>query len=152
MDDYLAKPFRRTALRIVLERWVLDHPLDGAATGVRADGSSADTLDARALDHVARTQGSGLRLVAGLVSGFFDDATGLIETIDRARERSDLSSLAHGAHVLGLRSEFVGARRLSWLCGGLERAGRAGESTGLDLRIAEIRREYEAVRLEMESV
>jgi hypothetical protein len=24
MDDYLAKPFRRDALRLVLERWALD--------------------------------------------------------------------------------------------------------------------------------
>jgi len=155
MDDYLAKPFRRDALRTILERWVLDRTAGHAAASASAPAGDApsSTFDRSALDQIRLNQRSAApRLVAGLIDHYFADAPNLIETMERASEQSDAAALAHAAHLLGSGSEFVGARRLAALCGDLERAGLARETGDLHARIARIREEYDAVRLAMEAV
>jgi len=153
MDDYLAKPFRRDALRTVIERWVLDRAPGHVTADAPTDDAASRTFDRTALDQMCLNQRSASpRLVAGLIDHFFLDAPNLIETLERASERSDAAALAHAAHLLGSGSEFVGALRLAELCGDLERAGLARETHDLDQRIARIRQEYEAVHLAMEAV
>ena len=153
MDDYLAKPFRRDALRSVLERWVLDRstgPFKKAAFG---NESPADTFDRSILDQMCLNQRSGgPTIVAGLIDHFFVDADRLIETLDQASGNLDAAALAHAAHLLSVGSEFVGARKLAQMCGALERAALAGETPDLHHRIVRIRQEYEAVHLEMDAV
>jgi CheY-like chemotaxis protein len=144
MDDYLAKPFRRDALRLVVERWALG----GAPT---ADEETRPTFDRRALEQMC-VKTAAPRLASGLIDHYFLDATNLIETLDRASKHSDPATLAHAAHLLGSASEFLGAIRLAALCGELERAGRVGETHGLDQQVARIRQEYEAVHVAMTAV
>jgi PAS domain S-box-containing protein len=153
MDDYLAKPFRRDALRSVLQRWVLDQSADEVKKEVRADVAPAETFDRSTLDQMWLNQRSGgPRVVAGVIDHYFIDATRLIETLEQAVAYLDRAALAHAAHLLGLGSEFVGARKLAQLCGELERAVLANEPHGMDQRLARIRQEYGAVRLAMEAV
>jgi CheY-like chemotaxis protein len=153
MDDYLAKPFRRDALRLVLERWALDQPADQVKKEVAADEAPASTISRRMLDQVRSDGHSGTPgIVAGLMKSYFADAARLIETLDHASEHSDAAALAHAAHLLSLGSEFVGARKLAQMCGDLERASLAGETRGLDQRVVRIRQEYEEVKLAMEAV
>ncbi len=97
-------------------------------------------------------QRSSSRLVAGLIDHYFLDAPNLIDALRSACERSDVAALAQTAHVLGVGSEFVGARKLAAMCGDLENAGLAGAKDDLERRIACIRQEYEAVHLAMEAV
>jgi PAS domain S-box-containing protein len=151
MDDYLAKPFRRDALRLVLERWVLDHAAARVGAEATADAGTPATFDRTPLEQM-RGNAAGPRLVSGLIDHYFLDAPNLIETLERASRDSDAATLSHAAHVLGLGSEFLGARKLAAMCAELERAGLAGETRGLDQRVARIRQEYEAVRLAMEAV
>jgi CheY-like chemotaxis protein len=152
IDDYLAKPFRRDALRSILERWVLDR----SAGPFRKEASAelpADTFDRSMLDQLCLNQRSrGPRIVAGLIDHYFVDADRLIETLDQASGNLDAAALAHAAHLLGVGSEFVGARKLAQMCGELERTALAGETHFLHQRIARIRQEYEAVHLEMDAV
>jgi CheY-like chemotaxis protein len=153
MDDYLAKPFRRDALRIVVERWVLDQAAGDANQEGPADAASPDTFDRSTLDQMCLDQRSGApRLVVGLIDHYFLDATRLIDTLDQASEHLDAAALAHAAHLLSLGSEFVGARKLAQMCGDLERASLDEQTRGLDQRIVSIRQEYEAVHLAMEAV
>jgi PAS domain S-box-containing protein len=151
MDDYIAKPFRRDALRLVLERWVLDPAAGRVEKEVPAAETQASTFDGSALDLMRLNQRSAApRIVAGLINSYFADATRLIETLGQAFEHSDPAALTHAAHSLGLGSDFVGARKLARMCGELERAGLPGETQDLEQRIARIRQEYEAVKLAME--
>jgi CheY-like chemotaxis protein/HPt (histidine-containing phosphotransfer) domain-containing protein len=152
MDDYLAKPFRRDDLRAVLERWVLDvrkRPADPEPS----DAAARETFDRAALDQMLLNQRpAAARIVAGVIEQYFVDAPKLIATLDSACDRADAGALAHAAHLLGVGSDFVGARRLAALCGDLERAARASEARDWKPRIDGIRREYEAVHVAMQAL
>jgi PAS domain S-box-containing protein len=153
MDDYLAKPFRRDALRDVLRRWVLDQSAGHVPGESAVDDNPTETFDRRPLDRMALNHGSaGPRMVAGLIDHYFIDAARLIEALGQARERLDATALAHASHLLGSGSEFVGARTLAGLCAELERAALAGEIRGLDDQIMRIRQEYAAVQSAMSLV
>jgi PAS domain S-box-containing protein len=153
MDDYLAKPFRRDALRSVLERWVLDRSAGPFKKEASGHERPAETFDRSILDQMCLNQRSGGPIiVAGLIDHYFVDADRLIETLDQASGNLDAPALAHAAHLFSVGSEFVGARRLAQMCGELERAAVAGEMHALHQRIVRIRQEYEAVHLEMETV
>jgi CheY-like chemotaxis protein len=87
MDDYLAKPFRRDALRRILELWVLDQALGEVEAGMPAIDAQQSTFDRRLLGQMRQNQGSGApRIVAGMINGYFADATRLIETIAANRQ------------------------------------------------------------------
>jgi PAS domain S-box-containing protein len=151
MDDYLAKPFRRDALRLVLERWVLDHASEPVDAEGAADGGTPATFDRSILEQMGANS-AGQRLVSGLIDHYFVDAPNLIETLNSASKHTDAATLAHAAHLLGLASDFLGARNLAAMCGELERTALTGETHGLDERVARIRQEYQAVHLAMEAV
>jgi len=151
MDDYLAKPFRRDALRLVLERWVLDHASEPVDAEGAADGGTPATFDRSILEQMGANS-AGQRLVSGLIDHYFVDAPNLIETLNSASKHTDAATLAHAAHLLGLASDFLGARNLAAMCAELERTALAGETHGLDVRVARIRLEYEAVHLAMAAV
>jgi PAS domain S-box-containing protein len=151
MDDYLAKPFRRDALRLVLERWVLDHASEPVDAEGAADGGTPATFDRSILEQMGANS-AGQRLVSGLIDHYFVDAPNLIETLNSASKHTDAATLAHAAHLLGLASDFLGAKNLAAMCGELERTALTGETHGLDERVARIRQEYQAVHLAMEAV
>ena len=153
MDDYLAKPFRRDALRSVLERWVLDLASGHVKNEMPAAEAPLDTFDRSTLDQICSNQRSRApNILAGLIDQYFMEAARLVETLEQASEHLDAATLAHAAHLLSSGSEFVGARKLAHMCGELERAGLAEEIEGLDRRVVGIRQEYDAVRLAMEAV
>ncbi|MBE0626583.1 MAG: PAS domain S-box protein [Burkholderiales bacterium] len=153
MDDYIAKPFRRDALRRVIERWVLDQVPDEFEHETPADDAQLSTFDRSILDRMRVNQGSGSsRIVAGIINGYLADATRSIELLFRACERSDASALERAARALRAGSDFVGARKLAWMCAELERDGIVGDAQLLEQQIARIREEYEAVQSAMQAV
>ena len=153
MDDYLAKPFRRDALRRILEQWVLDQAAGEVELEMPADDTQPSTFDRSRLDQMRLNQGAGAcRIVAGMINGYFADATRLIETLRRACEQSDATALAQAARALRTGSDFVGARKLARMCAELERTGLAGDAQCLTQSIDRIRQEYGAVRLAMEAM
>ncbi|HMF97956.1 MAG TPA: ATP-binding protein [Vicinamibacterales bacterium] len=151
MDDYLAKPFTRDALRNILERWVLDHRAADAGPSEAGREKPLETFDRRTLDTMCANQRDAAgRIIGGLIDRYVIDAAGLIDTLARAVECSDASALAHAAHLLFVRSEFVGAARLADMSRTLEQAGLAGTTGGLAQPIASLRQEYAAVRVAMQ--
>jgi PAS domain S-box-containing protein len=153
MDDYLAKPVRRDALRRVLERWVLDcDPGEAdAETPVRAE--PATTLERGTLDQIRFAQrAGGTRALNGLIDSYFEDAVRLIDTLARACEHSDSALLAQAAHLLAMGSEFVGAHNLARMCADLERGTLEREMRTLGPKVAGVRREFDSVRRAMEAM
>jgi len=152
MDDYLAKPFRRDALRLIIERWVLDQPAGRSESGLPAREAPASTFDPAPLEQMGlRQRASAPRVVAGLIDSYFANAASSIEALAQACARADAAELGRAAHALSVGSDFVGARRLAQLCRELETMGLAGERQELEQRIARIRQEYAAVRAAMEA-
>jgi PAS domain S-box-containing protein len=152
MDDYLAKPFRRDALRAVLERWVLDDSPDALVARAPRAAAPIATFDQNVLEAMCLNRRvAAPRVVAGLIDRYFVDAPSLIDAIDRTADEADSGALAHAAHLLGVGSEFVGARKLRALCDELEQAAIAGDTLHLRERIAAIREEYQVARLAMEA-
>jgi signal transduction histidine kinase/CheY-like chemotaxis protein/HPt (histidine-containing phosphotransfer) domain-containing protein len=150
MDDYLAKPYRRDALRRLLERWVLDYPPAEAGAMVPDAG---ETLNRATLEQLyRRSRAAGPRLVAALTDEFSREAASLIDTLGGAASRSEFGVVAHAAHVLAQRGAFVGAQRLSGLCEELERAGLAEDAESVGTRVPAIREELDAVRAAMSVV
>ena len=150
MDDYLAKPYRRDALRRLLERWVLDYP--PAEAGAMAP-HARETLNRAALEQLYRTpRAAGPRLAAALTDEFSREAASLVETLEGAASRGDFGVLAHAAHVLAQRGAFVGAQKLSMLCEELERAGLAADAERAGACVPAIREEFDAVRAAMSVV
>jgi CheY-like chemotaxis protein len=153
MDDYLAKPFRRDALRLALERWVLDQAASLTETAVPAEAAQPDTFDRSTLDQMRQSQRAGApRVVAGLINSYFADASRLIEELCQASEHADAAALAHSAHAFSLASDFVGARKLARMCDALDQAALAGETDGMALQIVRIRQEFEAAQRAMEAM
>jgi len=153
MDDYIAKPFRRDALRRVIERWVLDQVGGEVEKETPADDTQLSSFDRSILDRMRQNQGAGSsRIVAGIINGYLADATRSIELLFRASERSDPSALAQAARALRAGSDFVGARKLAWMCAELERDSLAGDTRPLEQQIARIREEYEALKPAMQAV
>ncbi len=153
MDDYLTKPVRREALKLVLERWVLERFPDQAGTALPADAAQPSTFDRSALERMCPLQRPGApRIAAGLINSYFADAARLLEALAQASAHADTAALAHAAHALGLASDFIGARKLARMCDELERAGLSGENQGLAQQLARIRQEYKAVQMAMEAV
>jgi CheY-like chemotaxis protein len=57
MDDYLAKPFRRDALRQIIERWVFDRAAGSVGGQARAEEAQPSTPECVAEAGVVRTRG-----------------------------------------------------------------------------------------------
>src|SRR4029077_7674006 len=75
MDDSLAKPFRRDALRLVIARWVLDQAAGDLEKEAPAGEAQAGTFDRSALDQMSLRQRAGApRIVAALINSYFADA------------------------------------------------------------------------------
>ena len=148
MDDYLAKPFRRDALRMVLERWVLDYGCDNLRRDMPDQPAPPETFDRTTLVALCSNQPvKGSRIRESLIDQYLTDAGQLVAALERAAADVDPAAVAHTAHLLRSSSEFIGARKLAYMCGELERTGLSGEVDGTGQRVVRIRQEYDAVRL-----
>jgi CheY-like chemotaxis protein len=149
MDEHLVKPFRRDALRRVLERWVLDRASsnDAAVVAIDPEEATVHTLDLSMLEQIRRNVRPGAPCpVAGLIDRYVGSTEELIATLRNAAEANDAGGVARSAHSLRSGSAFLGARRLAGMCDELERAVRAGDNCDVARYIDRIAREYEEVR------
>ena len=153
MDDYLVKPFRREALRQLIERWVLDRNTSQVRENSLALEIQRSSFDRSTLDQIRLNQRAGAtRVVTDLVDRYFSDAVQLIEALSQATKRSDADSVVHAAHALRLGSDFLGARKLAEMCQELERAALAGETQEFAQRVASIHEEYAIVQLAVQDM
>jgi CheY-like chemotaxis protein/HPt (histidine-containing phosphotransfer) domain-containing protein len=170
MDDYLSKPFKKEALRAVLERWLPssrqrpDAPAETVAPAPapsavvhEAAPQKAEVLDRSMLDNIRRLQKPGAPSVLGkVVDLYFRDAPQQIVSMRDALVAADATVLRRAAHTLKSNSGNLGATGLAAVCKELEARAASAQLDGADEFIARIQSEYErvhaALRAETEQV
>ncbi len=162
MDDHLTKPFSRTRLVEMIDRWVehpraatvSENPSDVGAAGASGAGEGAcDTpsVDPAALDELAALRGAPASgLVARVIGLYLKTSSALVEMMQAALDRGDMDELASTAHRLSSGSAEVGALRLAELCKRLEERARSRQLEDANTRVAEIAVELERVHHSLE--
>jgi signal transduction histidine kinase/DNA-binding response OmpR family regulator len=156
MDDYVAKPFSRDQLMIVLSRWLprsvaerasapAVQPATKAAaqSAPQAAGQAAqpaakpvavtgeEPINRRALDAIRALMGpSGDALARKVIRTYLDDMPAGLARMKAAATSGDAEELRRVAHSMKSSSANVGAERLSRLCKALETIGAAGTVEG----------------------
>jgi CheY-like chemotaxis protein len=140
MDDFLGKPFERSQLCSILDRWTgaiaasnQDKESEVSAspdTSAAADQSPDlnDLLDEKALNAIRALQSDSLPdLVVQIVDLYLEDAPILMNNIVEALEAGDVEPIYRAAHTLKSSSANVGAISLAALCQELESGARSGK-------------------------
>lgn len=152
MDDYLAKPFTRTALRAVLARWL---PAESAA----ATPSSAETHSPATSDVLDRSTLNALRalprkgtkdMLSHIVERYLADSRDLVASIERSIEQDDAAELARAAHAWRSYNGNVGAHGLASLCREIEDRARNGKVATARELLGELHASYVRVREELQ--
>jgi signal transduction histidine kinase/DNA-binding response OmpR family regulator len=135
MDDYLAKPFSRDQLALLLSRWLprADPPparADAPAQRIVANGT-VDPLDARVLDAIRSLPGTdGAALANRVIRAYLEDTPARLAQMRAAVADGDAEALRNAAHSAKSSSANVGAMHLANLFRDLEIMGRTASLAG----------------------
>jgi CheY-like chemotaxis protein/HPt (histidine-containing phosphotransfer) domain-containing protein len=154
MDDYLSKPFRKSQLRGLLQRWLPTRSADPSEPPADADCALASesqpdrepAVDITALDAI-RELASAKRpqLLADVVGAYCESSNALVGELGSAVEEGDAEAVRQAAHALKSGSRNVGARLLSEMCEELEMMGRAKALESTKDRFERLSREHRRV-------
>ncbi|HKS54532.1 MAG TPA: response regulator, partial [Steroidobacteraceae bacterium] len=152
MDDYLAKPFSRTALHAVLARWLPAETAAAAPALVHAPAPAAtDVLDRTTLNALRALPRKGPKdMLSHIVERYLTDSRDLVASIERAVEQGDAAELARAAHAWRSYNGNVGARGLANLCRDLEERARNGKIATARELLGELRALHARVREELQ--
>ena len=130
MDDHLAKPFTREALRAVLGRWLAPVP-ERAQAGEPAPETAAELLlDRATLEALRSLPARGSEpMLERVASAYQADSQRLLDALAQAVESGERGPLARAAHAWRSCNGNVGALALVEVCRELERCARAGDMT-----------------------
>ncbi|MDG4552112.1 MAG: response regulator [Candidatus Contendobacter sp.] len=158
MDDYLSKPFERSQLVAILDRW-LPAVGDPAATppaapprpsipdAATAPSDSPPPLDQRALTQIRELRRPGQpSLLRRIVSLYLDGSPALLQRLRDAVAAGDSETLRQAAHGFKSSSANLGATQLAALCTELEQRGRDRRLEGVTALLEEVDRHYAQVR------
>uniref|UniRef100_UPI001BFDE508 response regulator n=1 Tax=Janthinobacterium sp. JC611 TaxID=2816201 RepID=UPI001BFDE508 len=152
MDDYLAKPYTRSALLAALARWRATPAVAaGAQTPVTAAQplpavAGGDILDAAALQNLRAMRRPGRPDVLGrIIDLFYKDAPRLVGLLEVAAEASDAAALQLAAHTFKSSCANVGALGLSATCREIEHYARGNDVGGALRHIRDIQQELDRV-------
>jgi signal transduction histidine kinase/ligand-binding sensor domain-containing protein/CheY-like chemotaxis protein len=150
MDDYLAKPFTRSALHTVLARWLPVEPASAAPASVAAP-AAGEVLDRATLNALRALPRKGTRdMLSHIVERYLADSRDLVASIERAIEQGDAAELARAAHAWRSYNGNVGALGLANLCRELEDKARSGNLDGTHELLVELRSLHARVREELQ--
>ena len=155
MDDYLAKPFKKEALRAVLERWTSHGKAAQPTCTPVAEAPAesplhADTIDSGALDRIRVLQAPGAPdLVRKIVDLYVKDAPRLMQVMKGAIAMSDIAELQRAAHTLKSSSENLGALAFADLCRQIEVDARAHLMALAAERLKSMEQQFARVRAEL---
>ncbi len=162
MDDYLAKPFTREALRSVLMRWLPavagrgaadnDAPRDGAARdGTDHDPAAELLLDRATLEALRALPPRGPKDMLSHIGALLScGLQRLFAAIESAVEAGQARELARAAHAWRSYNGHVGALGLMHLCRELEACGRAADLSAAPALFAQIRLLHPRVTQELQ--
>jgi PAS domain S-box-containing protein len=127
MNDYLAKPVRRSRLAAVLRRW--------------CPNASDPDLDLRILREVTGATAFGHRLLEEVIEKFLDETPSSLTALAESVRTGDSNSTWRRAHALRSGCAHLGAVRMEAIARDIETRARAGDVASLrtlsdDLRAA----------------
>jgi two-component system sensor histidine kinase/response regulator len=112
---------------------------------------SDGTLDLAALKAIRELDaGNTAGLLGQVVAMYLEAAPPLIRQIEDGLVSRDAGGVKFAVHTLKSSSANLGARRLAELCAALEQSARGGSLPDGTGSIAELQREFEAVRRALE--
>lgn len=88
------------------------------------------TIDRQALDKLREIVGGEEADLIELVYSFLEEAPGIVGTLTRSLETSDVSAMRRAAHSLKSNARDMGARELADLCAAIEARCAGGELAG----------------------
>ncbi len=155
MDDHLAKPFRREALREMLARWLakgkLQATMGPTAAPEPAASAGAPLLDGATLDALRALPRSGPKdMLTHIGELYLLDSRRLIATIEQSLESGNGAELARAAHAWRSYNGNVGANVLAQLCRELEEEARAANFAAARATYAQIQALHSRVRAELQ--
>ncbi|MGO9804524.1 MAG: two-component regulator propeller domain-containing protein [Steroidobacteraceae bacterium] len=150
MDEHLAKPFSRVALRALLGRW-LPHAPPGTQSAEAAPDPAAELLLDRATLEALRTlppRGTEAMLDR-IAAAYGADSQRLLGSLAQAIEAGERGALARAAHAWRSCNGNIGALALVEICRELERCARGGDMAGARELLARARALYARVSDEL---
>jgi len=150
MDDHLAKPFTREALRAVLGRWLPQVPGGTPATEAAADPAAELLLDRATLEALRALPARGAEGMLNRVAASYGaDSQRLLAALGQAIETGERGALARAAHAWRSCNGNVGALTLAEVCRELERCARGGDMGGARELLGRARSLYARVSEEL---
>jgi signal transduction histidine kinase/ligand-binding sensor domain-containing protein/DNA-binding response OmpR family regulator len=140
MDDYVAKPIKKSDLMATIGR-VVSSPGSPAADRTAVFEPETALLQA----------GGDPALVAEIVDLFLQDCPTRLSQIERAVATNDAESLVTAAHTLKGSVSNFGARTVVGLLQELENMGRAGDTGGTVPKWTALQAEMQALEISMRS-
>ncbi len=153
MDDYLAKPIKRSQLEEMLKKWegqpiLTDRSGAEPMTPTTMEEQRA-AVDAATIEELRDIMEDAF---AELVHTYLQDAPDRLSAMQRAVDARDPEALRGPAHTLKSSSANLGALHLSELAKSLELLGRSGTTDGADTLWAEANAEFGRVRAALEAL
>ena len=150
MDDHLAKPFTREALRAVLARWLPQAPGGTRIAEAVSDPAAELLLDRATLEALRALPRRGPeRMLDRVAAAYGADSQRLLGSLAQAIEAGDSGALARAAHAWRSCNGNVGALALAEVCRELERCARAGDMGGARQLLGRARALYARVSDEL---
>jgi CheY-like chemotaxis protein/HPt (histidine-containing phosphotransfer) domain-containing protein len=142
MDDFLSKPFTRTALAAMLQRWTPP----GSECAAR-DAPVDPVLAPAALAAIQAVQTPGQpSLLAKVIALYLSDSPILMDAAEAAAKAADQDTLIRAAHTLKSSSANLGALHFATHCGAIESAARAGCAEQAVEHLQVLRQEFGRVK------
>jgi two-component system sensor histidine kinase/response regulator len=145
MDDYITKPVNIEQLRNVLGRYVKPKNLMRFSFELRVS-SSEEAIDRKVLAGLKAIGGGDNEFVLEMIDLFIEQSPRNLEVMRAALDVGDLPAVAKAAHNMKSSSAYLGARRLSELCGQLELKARAREAPFVARAVEALGAEFDVVR------
>ena len=136
MSGYLTKPFKAHDLFAVVE--------GAPGHAPAAEAPAAPPVDLEAFRATMREAGAA-DAVDGILDTFVEHADAHLDKLAAAAAAGDGTAIARAAHAFKSAAGSIGASALAATLAEVERAGKAGEIEGARDRLAQARREGQAV-------
>ena len=156
IGDYLAKPLDQKALAATLSSWLTRQP--EAASPAPPSGGLSEEVEMTPLPAVDRDVYNALCDMLGdedfaaVIAAFLESVASILEEMVQAEGAGDMAALERLAHSTKSAAANVGANPLSELARQTEEQLRLGDGFDIPERIEILRREFERVCAELETL
>ncbi len=160
MDDYVSKPFKRSDVTAVLQRWLgagsppgavqlMTPPNPPAADAAACEPATvADMLPAFDPKALQSALPVGMRVDAPfahkMIRLFVGESNRLMPELERAIAAADSDAVFSTAHALKSSGASIGASAFSSAAKAVEASGRSGEAAGRRAQLSRLKQAFEA--------